>query len=134
MSSEIKFSINCINSIITKIKENYSTQSQLIILLLTGSFSPIRRDHIELCKLVKNWIEMNIEPKVNCIASILSPSHDRWTFSQREGKNCLAAELRIKLCKLAIDEAQVSDWIFVDSWDCEQVFAPTQAQVIQLQY
>eukprot|EP01102_Stenamoeba_stenopodia_P001650 TRINITY_DN11492_c0_g1_i1.p1 TRINITY_DN11492_c0_g1~~TRINITY_DN11492_c0_g1_i1.p1 ORF type:complete len:473 (-),score=127.17 TRINITY_DN11492_c0_g1_i1:57-1475(-) len=91
-----------------------------VVLLMTGSFCPIHRMHIELLKETKKWLnKKRDEFKMEVVAALISPLHDHYVFSKL-GSAFIPATHRVKMCELAIREAGCTDWIFVDTWMSDQ--------------
>lgn len=103
---------------ITKLLKNLSLlKSQLplkqpIVLLMSGAFNPIHKQHIGTLEIAKKEIEAK-DSTIKVVAGYLSPSSDLYVNKKLKDE-AISAEHRIKMIKLAVQE---SDWIDVDEWE-----------------
>lgn len=89
-----------------------------VVLITTGSFSPIHNIHIDILESAKTFLENNTEFSV--IAGFISPSHS--DYVKEKMKSCGNSENwcipdRDFLCDVALSK---SDWISVDRWEYQQ--------------
>lgn len=71
------------------------------VLLTTGSFNPIHRQHLEQFNTVQRFLSQ----KWKVLACIVSPSHDEY-IKRKLGDAAIPFSHRCKMCKLAIEECQ----------------------------
>jgi len=107
---------------IDKLVRNYQTQQIVrpytqrtpIILLATGSFSPIHRMYLKMFELARGHLEQKHGAHV--VAGYLSPSPDCYV-RQKLGKHYIEEEHRVSMCELAVNQ---SPWLMVDKWEAQQ--------------
>ncbi|XP_071948511.1 nicotinamide/nicotinic acid mononucleotide adenylyltransferase 3-like isoform X2 [Antedon mediterranea] len=87
-----------------------SSSCTRVLLLCCGSFNPITNMHLRMFEIAKDYLHRTGNYKV--LGGIISPVNDAY------GKKDLIDSVhRLEMCRLAL---QSSDWIKVDSWECEQ--------------
>jgi len=86
--------------------------SKYIILIQTGSHSPIHLVHLRVFNRAREHIEATV-PNTHVIAGFISPSHDIYV-SKKLGREAIPGNHRIAMARLA---ASSSDWVDVDSWE-----------------
>jgi len=86
--------------------------SKYIILIQTGSHSPIHLVHLRVFIRAREHIEKTM-PGTHVIAGYISPSHDTYVF-KKLGREAILAHDRLAMVRLATSS---SDWIDVDSWE-----------------
>jgi nicotinic acid mononucleotide adenylyltransferase len=72
--------------------------------------------HLEMLKLAKDELE-SLNFKV--LGAYISPSHEYYV-SRKLQKDYIYTELRLEMCKLAIEESGYSNFIQVDPWEATQ--------------
>lgn len=82
-----------------------------VVLISTGSFSPIHRCHLANLIRTKEYFENVCH--FNVLAGFLSPSHDDYVEAKL-GSAFLPSSVRIELCEKAIEEEKQQDWMSVD--------------------
>lgn len=86
-----------------------SVNTEYVILLLFGAFSPITNMHLRALEMAKETIQQaSTNRKV--IAGYISPVSD---FYQKNG--LVNWKHRVQMCKLAVAD---SSWLMVDEWEC----------------
>jgi len=83
-----------------------------IVLLTTGSLSPIHKGHVKNMELAKKRLESVRGRKIKVLCGYISPSHDSWLRGKQYGFFPVAN--RIAMVKLATEN---SDWIHCDSYE-----------------
>ena len=103
---------------ITKLLKNLSLlKSQLspkqpVVLLMSGAFNPIHKQHIGTLEIAKKEIEAK-DSTIKVVAGYLSPSSDFYVQKKLKDE-AINADHRIKMIKLALEK---SDWIDVGEWE-----------------
>lgn len=82
-----------------------------LVLLCTGSFSPVHQGHLHLMQVAKDALQ---ERGHHVIGGFLSPSHDEYVSVKRGGQAALHIEHRIALLEEAVAD---SDWLSVCPWE-----------------
>ncbi len=82
----------------------------VVVLLMTGSFNPIHRGHIESMDIARQELESR---GYFVAGGYMSPSHDSYV-SQKLGDQALPALQRLELCHLATTD---SDWLMASGWE-----------------
>lgn len=81
-----------------------------VVLLACGSFNPITNMHLRLFEVARDHLHQTGMYQV--IGGIISPVNDNY-----KKKDLVAAHHRVAMVRLAL---RMSDWIRVDTWECEQ--------------
>jgi hypothetical protein len=87
-----------------------------LVLLTTGGFSPVHQGHLALMERAKQYLE-NKGRRV--LGGYLSPSHDDYVSTKQGGTAHLPIAHRLALCHEAVAD---SPWLMVDPWEAR--FAP----------
>jgi len=87
--------------------------SKYIILLQTGSHSPIHLVHLHIFERAREHIEATL-PMNHVIAGYISPSHDIYVFKKLGKEEAILAKDRIAMARLATSS---SSWVDVDTWE-----------------
>ncbi len=82
-----------------------------LVLLSTGSFSPVHEGHLDMMERARRRAE---QAGWTVVAGYLSPSHDQYVGVKRGGQAALHAEHRIALLEEALQD---SDWLSVCPWE-----------------
>lgn len=98
-----------IHKIINNIKKNKSNKP-LMVLLNTGSYSPVHNGHLNMMETAKKYLSK----KYNIVGGFLSPSHDEYVSKKYNGTANIHAESRINFIEQSIFE---SDWLMADPWE-----------------
>ncbi|KAJ5066571.1 nicotinamide/nicotinic acid mononucleotide adenylyltransferase 2 [Anaeramoeba ignava] len=88
-----------------------------IVLLCTGSFNPIHKMHIIQFQLAKEYLES--EFNYNIVGAIISPSHDKY-LKRKLGDEAIPFQERVLMCKKAILEEKLENWMIIDEWEGNQ--------------
>lgn len=97
---------------IEKITPEFS--GKMVVLVSTGSYSPIHRMHVHMFEVAKKALEEKHGYKV--VAGFASPSHDHYVESKL-GDKYLHSSHRMKLCEFSTSE---SEWISLSKWEMSQ--------------
>lgn len=82
----------------------------VVVLLMTGSFNPVHRGHVESLEIAR----LELEQRGYFVAGgYLSPSHDSYV-SAKLGHKALPAPARLELCNIATAD---SDWLMASGWE-----------------
>ena len=103
-------------------------RAQKVVLLETGSLSPVHLEHVRMLELAKQHLESLFfeEPaeeisqqRFVVVGAYLSPSCDQYVMRKlgRSRPGFLSAAHRLAMCRLAVSH---SSWIDVDSWEAAQ--------------
>jgi len=84
-----------------------------VVLIATGSYSPIHVMHVHMLEAAKQHLEENYKGKYDVIAGYLSPSHDNYVH-RKLGDDWIPIEHRFEMCELAL---QYSSWISLSRWE-----------------
>ncbi|XP_033099330.1 nicotinamide/nicotinic acid mononucleotide adenylyltransferase 3-like isoform X2 [Anneissia japonica] len=87
-----------------------STSTRRVVLLCCGSFNPITNMHLRMFEIARDYLHRT--GKYQVLGGIISPVNDAYGK-----KDLIESKHRLEMCRLAL---QTSDWITVDSWECEQ--------------
>lgn len=82
-----------------------------VVLLSTGSYSPIHKGHVAIVETAKRYLE---EHGYRVLGGYLSPSHDEYVSTKASGRAALHAEKRLHLCQLMAEDY---DWLMADGWE-----------------
>lgn len=82
----------------------------LLVLLNTGSYSPIHIGHIQMMEQAKTALQN----QYHVVAGYMSPSHDMYVSSKYSGSAAYHSEARINLCQEVLSQ---SSWLMVDPWE-----------------
>lgn len=92
--------------------------SNLIVLLTTGGFSPLHREHVAMMETAKAALEGK---GYRVIGGFLSPSHDDYVSTKYDGTAACPAASRITWCELATAD---HPWLDVDPWESRYLDRP----------
>lgn len=81
-----------------------------IVLLNTGSYSPIHIGHIQMMEEAKTALQA----QYHVLGGYMSPSHDLYVSTKYAGTAAYHSEARISLCQEVLHE---SPWLMVDPWE-----------------
>ena len=81
-----------------------------VILLSTGSFSPLHQGHVSMMEAARKCLE---ESGYTVLGGFVSPSHDAYVHT-KDNMLLLHAQRRVHLCQLALRGV---DWLEVDPWE-----------------
>ena len=81
------------------------------ILVTSGGFSPIHEGHLSMMKKAKEYF---VSMGKNVIGGYISPSHDDYVSSKRNGEAHLNIWKRIDIVENMIKDI---DWLFIDKWE-----------------
>lgn len=87
-------------------------ESTKIVLVATGSYSPIHVGHVDMFVRAKEWLE---EKGYVVLKGIISPNHDDY-LKRKLGSKAIPLQKRIDMIKSAISSQR---WIEVNSWQAE---------------
>jgi len=92
------------------------TEPCYVVLMATGSFAPIHKDHVKMFEVAK----AHLQEHHHCIVvgGLISPSHDSYVGQKLKNKT-IPAFNRLGMCRVALQD---SDWLSVDSWECRQPY------------
>jgi nicotinate (nicotinamide) nucleotide adenylyltransferase len=96
--------------------KSQSPSKQPVVLVTTGSFNPIHRQHFNNFEIAKRDLESR-QSNFKVIAGYISPSQDLYVKGKL-GKYAIPIDKRIEMCKLAVEE---SNWIDIDSWESKSM-------------
>lgn len=82
-----------------------------VVLLSTGSFSPVHRGHLAMMDVARKRCE---EQGWNVLGGFLSASHDGYVAFKQGGRAALPAEYRLALLEAAVSD---SPWLSVCPWE-----------------
>ncbi len=82
-----------------------------VVLLSTGSFSPIHQGHLMMMENAKKELESRGR---TVLGGYISPSHDKYVFSKYKDVQFLDTSHRLRLCEKAVAH---SDWLMSDPWE-----------------
>lgn len=103
----------------------YSTDipnSQRIVLLSTGSFNPVHREHIKMSLLAKKTLESDYS-NLYVVATVFSPSHHKYLSDKMKcSSDVISSQNRLEMIRLSLnEEKEIGDnFACVDSWESEQ--------------
>uniref|UniRef100_A0A1A8FUX6 Nicotinamide-nucleotide adenylyltransferase n=1 Tax=Nothobranchius korthausae TaxID=1143690 RepID=A0A1A8FUX6_9TELE len=92
-----------------------------VVLLACGSFNPITCMHLRMFELARDHLEDTGQFRV--VKGIISPVGDAY-----KKKGLIEASHRVEMARLATQDSQ---WITVDSWECDQSEWVETAKVVQ---
>uniref|UniRef100_A0A1A8JFM4 Nicotinamide-nucleotide adenylyltransferase n=1 Tax=Nothobranchius kuhntae TaxID=321403 RepID=A0A1A8JFM4_NOTKU len=92
-----------------------------VVLLACGSFNPITNMHLRMFELARDHLEDTGQFTV--VKGIISPVGDAY---KKQG--LIEASHRLEMARLATEDSQ---WITVDSWECDQSEWMETAKVVQ---
>lgn len=99
---------------LTKIKIDIetgcATDKPFLVLLNTGSYSPVHLGHLQMMEEAKEKLSKHY----HILGGYLSPSHDNYVSSKYSGTASYHGEARISLCEEVLSD---SDWLMVDPWE-----------------
>jgi nicotinic acid mononucleotide adenylyltransferase len=98
---------------IIKEQEKKSTSDlnkPFLVLLNTGSYSPIHLGHLEMMEKAKTLMNEHY----HVLGGYLSPSHDAYVSTKYEKTACYHSDARIALCQEVLHD---SDWLMLDPWE-----------------
>src|SRR3954451_7757853 len=118
MSSNLEARLTPITKLLTNLSllSSQSPSKQPIVLVTTGSFNPIHKQHYNNFEMAKKDLESRLT-NVEVVAGYISPSQDLYVRGKL-GKYAIPIDERIEMCKLAVEK---SNWIDVDSWESKSV-------------
>ena len=90
--------------------EHADNTKPYVVLLNTGSYSPIHLGHI----LMMNEARTALSEHYHVVGGYFSPSHDIYVSSKYNGTAKLDIDSRIALCEEVVAE---SEWLMVDPWE-----------------
>ena len=82
----------------------------VVVLLMTGSFNPIHKGHLESMEIARQELESR---GYFVAGGYMSPSHHSYV-SEKLGDQALSAQQRLELCYLATTD---SDWLMASGWE-----------------
>lgn len=108
-------------------RSEYQTDApdiQRIILLSTGSFNPIHREHVRMTLLAKEQLESNYI-NLQVVASVFSASHDSYLRGKMRKalSDATFSKHRLQMIQLGLNEEKEmpgENFACVDSWESEQ--------------
>lgn len=93
--------------------------SQKVVLISGGSFSPITFAHLRMFEMARDHLT---SLKFTVLQGILSPVSD---FYKKAG--LIEAKHRVEMCTLAVSD---SDWIICDNWESKQQRYTTTVELL----
>lgn len=93
------------------------TDAPGVVLLTTGSFSPVHQGHLAMMEAARAEVEAR---GGRVVGGYLSPSHDHYVSFKQGGAAARDIASRLAICQEAVAD---SDWLMVDPW--EGRYAPT---------
>ena len=97
-----------------KLLPDTSRKSPWIVLLTTGSFSPLHRGHLKMMELARERLEAAGR---RVAGGYFSLSHDQYVSTKYAGAAALSVTHRLQICHEALAE---SDWLSVDPWEARE--------------
>ena len=100
-----------------KIKDIPSNDKELVVLLSTGSYCPVHKEHLRIFDVVKS----ELEKEGKCvIGGFMCPSHDDYVSykMKKAGSLHIPGFHRWKLIEMALSD---SDWIVADPFEVARV-------------
>lgn len=85
--------------------------NKTVVLLTTGSFSPIHKGHMQMMNLAKKTLE---KKGYEVLGGYISLSHDDYVKQKYEGKAYIPGGIRLNICEKVV---QSSSWLMVDPWE-----------------
>jgi nicotinate (nicotinamide) nucleotide adenylyltransferase len=111
--NDLRLQDSIVKSMVNRVQDN--SDKEHVVLIATGSYSPVHRMHVHIFNEAKQVLEEEHGKVV--LGGLLSPSHNSHVFGKLYTEG-IHSKHRVEMCKLAIEEAGYSDWLFVDEWEC----------------
>lgn len=95
---------------IQKVKASGQDHKPFVVLLNTGSYSPIHQGHLLMMEEARKALSQHYE----VLGGYFSPSHDNYVSGKYEGTAKLHSDARLSLCEEVVSQ---SEWLMVDCWE-----------------
>lgn len=117
--------IELVNRLTLPEYSTYEPNIQRIVLLSTGSFNPVHREHIRMAVLAKKKLESDYS-NLHVVASVFSASHHKYLSGKMKcSSNVISSQDRLETIRLGLkEEKEMSNFgdnfACVDSWESYQ--------------
>jgi hypothetical protein len=91
-------------------KLSWDNNTPSVILVTTGSFSPVHKGHIQMMESARAHFE---SLQFNVVGGYIVPGHDSYVGQKNGGTAAMSAGDRIRCLELATQDI---DWLMVDPW------------------
>lgn len=109
--------IHNLNQLKISIQTGYETKKPYLVLLNTGSYSPLHLGHLQMMEEARECLQ----EQYHVLGGYLSPSHDGYVSTKYQGTAALNSDIRISLCQEVLAD---SDWLSVDPWEARYNSGP----------
>lgn len=113
--NKIRYEVDFLSTPYDKVREAIlkqgSSEKPYIVVLTTGSFSPIHMGHMFLMEAAKKTME---DQGYTVVGGYISPSHDGYVSTKDGGRAAMHVEKRSYLIETLIKEF---DWLYLDKWE-----------------
>lgn len=97
----------------SKYLAKFKEGAENVVLLTCGAFSPLHIGHIEMLNIAKKELE---DRNYNVCGGIISPSHDMYVSTKRNGEADMFILDRVNEAERIIKETH-NEWLSVDMWE-----------------
>ena len=103
-------------------------ESDLVILLMCGTFNPIHLMHLRMFYLAKQNLEM--QGQCHVLGGVLAPHHDSTVRSEIRGapSEVIPARHRVAMARRAVEG---NSWLGVDAWAASRKTQPSYPAVLR---
>ena len=95
------------------LQENENPENKKLVLVGTGSFSPIHLGHLKMFDFAKDWLEKR---GYEVVGGFISPKHDNY-LQGKLGDEFIPLQHRAEMIKRAL---VTHPWIQLDTWEARQ--------------
>lgn len=107
LNEDVRFLCTPYQKVIDRM-QNLSAGQSGVVLITSGSFSPLHQGHIDMLDVAKTYVESQGE---YVVGGYVVPAHDSYVATKNNGEAGMSSELRISLAQMSLKN---SDWIMVD--------------------
>jgi nicotinic acid mononucleotide adenylyltransferase len=102
-----------------------------VVLVTTGSFSPVHNSHTGMFTAAKKFLETQTHRKrgkpFQVVGGYISPKNDEYT-RRKYGLDWIPIQHRLKMLDLALEDF---DWVMASSWECTRERAHSRNTVMR---